>query len=82
MERLNKKLWDKGKGGIMEVKDLIEQLGKYDENTMVVVSGYEGGCSEVDTIKKIKINCDVNEAWYYGDHEESDDGNTNAIYIG
>lgn len=60
----------------MKVKDLIEELKKYDENLNVYVSGYEGGVNDMPEIgKPITVALNVNTEWYYGKHEEieSDD---------
>ena len=67
----------------MKVKKLIEKLQSLDPEKMVVLSGYEGGHSEADTVEEIRLRLDVNlNRWYYGDHEEDKDGECHAIYIG
>ena len=53
----------------MTVKELIEALKKMPEDTRVVISGYEGGYNDVSELNEIRINPDVNTAWYYGKHE-------------
>ena len=58
----------------MKVKQLIEKLQTLDPETMVVVSGYEGGVHEADTTEIIKIALNVNTSWYYGEHEEIGNG--------
>ncbi len=58
----------------MKVKELIEELEKEDEDMEVVRSGYEGGYNDVSGISHVKIERDVNKAWYYGCHDDKDDG--------
>ena len=56
----------------MTVKQLIEILSSIeDQNTRVLVKGYEGGVEDIsDNIPAIEnIALDVNEEWYYGRHE-------------
>jgi hypothetical protein len=65
----------------MKVKELIEQLQSFDLDAMVVISGYEGGYSEVDSIDNIKLKLNVNKAWYYGKHEECSNAETTAVRI-
>ena len=65
----------------MNVKELIEKLKQYDPETMVIRSGYEGGCGEVTEVEETTIVLNVNAEWYYGPHEESSEGDTKAVYI-
>jgi hypothetical protein len=69
----------------MNVKQLIEKLSAYDPETMVIVSGYEGGVNEAEYAGDVKIKLNVNTEWYYGKHEVADrDDETfdcEAIYI-
>jgi len=58
----------------MKVKELIEKLQTLDPETMVVVSGYEGGFHEVTTTEIVKIALNVNTSRYYGEHEEIGNG--------
>ena len=62
-----------GKGGIMKVKDLIEALQKLDPELMVVRAGYEGGVTEINQVTITRVALNVNEEWYYGEHEEIDE---------
>lgn len=57
----------------MKVKELIEQLKALDPELMVVRPGYEGGVTEVDHLNVILIALNVNEEWYYGEHEQIDE---------
>ena len=57
----------------MKVKDLLKQLQELDQEAMVVISGYEGGCSEVSSATQKQIALDVHKSWYYGSHEIVED---------
>ena len=57
----------------MKVKDLIEKLKEFDPDLMVVRAGYEGGVTEIDHISTIEVALNVNEEWYYGEHEQIDE---------
>jgi len=57
----------------MKVKDLIEQLKALDPELMVVRPGYEGGVTEVGHVTIITVALNVNEEWYYGEHEQIDE---------
>ena len=69
----------------MNVKQLIEKLNTYDPETMVIVSGYEGGVDEAHQAGKVKIKLDAYTEWYYGKHEvtdrDDDPFDCEAIYI-
>jgi len=67
----------------MKVKELIEELQKCDPEKMVVVAGYEGGHDEIGGVEEIRLKLNVNsETWYYGDHEQDENGECHAISIG
>jgi len=60
----------------MTVKQLTAILSTIkDQDTLVMVNGYEGGYNDVDTInpEPIDVALDVNDKWYYGKHEKVDD---------
>ena len=65
----------------MTKAELIEMMSEYPNETMVVVSGYEGGKKDVTEVDQIKLKLNVNDSWYYGPHEEEEDGDTVAIYL-
>ena len=66
----------------MNVKSLITELEKYDENLLVVVDGYEDGVTKNFKLLKVNINTNVHKAWYYGESEVSDSKNaTPALYL-
>lgn len=59
----------------MTVKELIQHLGEYDPDLMVVVDGYEGGYSEINFMT-IRLELNANkEIHYYGIHEKTRDTN-------
>jgi len=53
----------------MTVKELIEVLQSHDPSAMVVVAGYEGGYNEVGHADDVVVALNVNDNWYFGDHE-------------
>lgn len=57
----------------MKVKELIEHLNLLDPELMVVRPGYEGGVTEVGQVTIIPVFLNVNEEWYYGEHEQIDE---------
>lgn len=57
----------------MKVKELIERLNLLDPELMVVRPGYEGGVTEVGQVTIIPVFLNVNEEWYYGEHEQIDE---------
>ena len=64
------------------VAKLIEALSKFPQEMRVIVSGYEGGYCDVGlpSIRSIELN--VNEAWYYGPHDDSDEKiDEEAVFI-
>jgi len=67
----------------MNIKSLIEELEKYDENLIVVIDGYEDGVTENFKLLQVNINKNVHKAWYYGESEVSDTNKdtTPALYL-
>jgi len=60
----------------MTVKQLITKLSTIkDQDTLVMVNGYEGGYNDVEAINidPIDVALDVNDQWYYGRHERVGD---------
>lgn len=53
----------------MNIAQLIEQLQQYDPETIVVITGREGGFNEVSEVSEISIKLNANTSWYYGKHE-------------
>ena len=65
----------------MKVKELIALLQEKDPEVMVVVRGYEDGVDDVIRLDELQLKLNVNEAWYYGSHEEDPDGDTKAVQL-
>jgi hypothetical protein len=67
----------------MKIKELIEQLKKYDPEMLVVVRGYESGWDDIDIIKEqILIELKYNDSWYEGKYshfQEKQDNPDRAI---
>lgn len=61
------------KGNHMTVKELIEELKKYDGNLIVSTNGYEGGVSDKVSLRVIDICPNVYTEWYMGEHEHFND---------
>lgn len=55
----------------MIIKELIEELQKYNPDLLVYLSGYEGGLDDLNYIKDAYVIRDTNKEWYYGRHTES-----------
>ena len=54
----------------MNVGELMDELSKFEPETMVVVTGYEGGYTSRIAIREQEIAINVNQEWYYGEHED------------
>lgn len=52
----------------MKVKELIEVLKNSDQESLVIVDGYDDGFNEVLEISYVDIKCDVSTTGYYGQH--------------
>jgi hypothetical protein len=65
----------------MTVAELIESLKHVDQTLTVVRAGYEGGYVDVSGFRKINLRRDVNSEWYYGPHEEEEEG-IEHLYLG
>jgi len=53
----------------MKVSELITKLRELDQDKMIVINGYEGGCDFPASLEKANIMLNVNKEWYYGKHE-------------
>ena len=53
----------------MKVSELITKLQELDQDKMIVINGYEGGCDFPNTLSQAHIVLDQNTKWYYGKHE-------------
>ncbi len=65
----------------MLVKELIKHLQQFDENSLVVVDGYEGGVTKNFEITERKINPNIHKEWYYGESEIDANGKIEVVYI-
>lgn len=66
----------------MTIKELINALQVWDENTQVIVSGYEYGVDDVEGLRLTHILRDQYQSDFAGRHEETRDGNGElAVYI-
>ena len=53
----------------MKVSELITKLQELDQDKMIVINGYEGGCDFPNSLAKANIMLNVNTKWYYGRHD-------------
>jgi hypothetical protein len=65
----------------MTVKELITILQQFNEDSLVVVDGYEGGVTKEFEITKSKITPNVYKEWYYGESEIDTDGEVEVVYV-
>lgn len=67
----------------MKIKELIKKLETLDPELHIFVDGYEGGFSDIIISDTVKIALNVNEEYYYGDHELASrlDNNKNKYEI-
>lgn len=65
----------------MKVKELILELQKCNPEDIVLVHGYEVGYCDVDKIKKIKVELNVNTESYNGPHDETENSTVDAYLI-
>jgi hypothetical protein len=63
----------------MNVKELIEALSQYPEDTMVVVHGYEGEYAESGSVDGVLLKFTTNSVWYYEKYEEADKNTENPV---
>jgi hypothetical protein len=63
----------------MNVKELIEALGQYPEDTMVVVHGYEGEFSESGSVDGVLLRFTANTVWHHEKYEEADKYTENPV---
>jgi hypothetical protein len=66
---------------MMTVKELVEALGTFPQDTLVMVQGYEGGFSDVGSILFRKMQLNVNKEEWDGPHEQADDGDASAVLL-
>ena len=54
----------------MTVKELINYLNNFKQDLIVSISGYEGGITDKINIRETEVHLNINDKWYYGEHEE------------
>ena len=65
----------------MTASELIQLLKEYPPDMEVFIDGYEGGYGDVTCVETLKITTErVNNEWYYGSHEQDDNGKE-VVYI-
>ncbi len=57
----------------MTVSELINELQKISPDTRILIRGYEDGYNDILKLIPMKIKLNVNEHWYEGAHEKTDD---------
>jgi len=60
----------------MTVAELIEKLSQIeDQEARVMIGGYEGGFDDIENLNLnlIDMALNVNDEWYYGNHEIAED---------
>jgi hypothetical protein len=58
----------------MKAKELIEVLQKLDPETLVLVDGYEGGYTELNSIREQEVGAPIVREWYYGEYDNYKEG--------
>jgi hypothetical protein len=58
----------------MKAKELIEVLEKLDPETLVLVDGYEGGYTALESFREIEVGEPMDRAWYYGEYDNYKEG--------
>lgn len=65
----------------MNVKELIEKLSKYPDDTIVVTEGYENGFNDILEVKTIKLSERNNKEWWDGKYINEDFSDSEYIYL-
>lgn len=65
----------------MTVKQLKLALERFPEETLVLVHGYEGGFSDIQSVEPVKVKLNCNEEEWYGPHENVQGSDTDAILL-
>jgi hypothetical protein len=63
------------------VKDLVQKLSAFPPNLPVFVEGYEGGFSDIGSIKQISVVLDKYKEEWMGPHEEDADSKDLGIVL-
>ncbi|MEO5329269.1 MAG: hypothetical protein H7829_13630 [Magnetococcus sp. THC-1_WYH] len=64
---------------MMTVAELIEILKQHEPDMPVTVAGYEGGYNDISSVAPVRMVTEANTQWYFGAHEEADDGNEKTV---
>lgn len=58
----------------MNVQQLIEKLKEHPPEMRVIVDGYEGGYTELESLKptQIRLNVHSKDDWWFGRHDDAD----------
>lgn len=65
----------------MTIRQLKEALGRFPDDTQVLVQGYEGGLCDIGFLRQSKVKLNVHSESWNGPHEETQDGDTEAVII-
>ena len=66
----------------MNTKELIELLSTLPPDMRVVVRGYEDGVDDVQGFRHTRLILNKNKGtWYYGAHEENNNGEVEAVEL-
>ena len=58
----------------MNIKELIDKLKEHDEKLSIIICGYEDGYDDLQSVTTMKIERNVNDYGFCGDHEEDING--------
>ena len=65
----------------MTAKELMAKFSKYPSDTLVLVQGYEGGFSDIVTLKETKVELNYYKEDWNGPHEETTNSYISAVLI-
>lgn len=65
----------------MKIRELIEELQKYDPETLVVTRGYEDGYDGVTRVRALGLSLVTNPREWEGDYESSEFGSILAVHL-
>ena len=63
------------------VKELIQDLSKLPQDSIVLVQGYEDGLSDIALIKQINVTLNCHSEEWNGPHEEDSNGYQDAVLL-
>jgi hypothetical protein len=67
----------------MTIGELRHELEQFDNNLMVVVSGYESGYDGVSVIQKVGLVKKDTPSWWEGEYDNGEsESQMDAVYIG